>query len=43
MSAGNRIYLRRPADAEPLLEAFRRLPAAVVAEGLVHIPALQGY
>ena len=40
MSAGNRIYLRRPADAEPLLEAFRCLPAAVVADCMSRLPAL---
>ncbi|MDF7647305.1 RraA family protein [Pantoea sp. EABMAA-21] len=40
MTAGNRIYLRRPSDAEPLLEAFRRLPAAVVADCMSRLPAL---
>ena len=40
MTAGNRIYLRRPNDAEPLLEAFRTLPAAVVADCMSRLPAL---
>nr|WP_310617335.1 RraA family protein [Pantoea cypripedii] len=40
MTAGNRIYLRRPNDAEPLLEAFRTLPATVVADCMSRLPAL---
>lgn len=40
MSVGNRIFLKRPMDAAQYLEAFRQLPAAVVADCMSRLPAL---
>ncbi|EKL1160987.1 RraA family protein [Klebsiella pneumoniae] len=40
MAIGNRVFLKKPQDALPLLEAFRLLPAAVVADCMSRLPAL---
>ncbi|RKQ41558.1 RraA family protein [Enterobacter sp. R1(2018)] len=40
MAIGNRVFLKKPQDALPYLEAFRQLPAAVVADCMSRLPAL---
>lgn len=40
MPAGNRIFLQRNLEAAGYLEAFRTLPAAVVADCMSRLPAL---
>ncbi|MCU5774327.1 RraA family protein [Erwiniaceae bacterium BAC15a-03b] len=40
MTTGNRVFLKRPGGAAPYLEAFRQLPAAVVADCMSRLPAL---
>lgn len=40
MAIGNRIFLQRPLSALKFLEAFRKLPAAVVADCMSRLPAL---
>jgi len=42
MSAGNRIFLQRNLEAAEYLEAFRQIPAAVVADCMSRLPALAG-
>ncbi|MBM7345210.1 RraA family protein [Pantoea coffeiphila] len=42
MSAGNRIFLQRNLEAAGYVEAFRALPAAVVADCMSRLPALSG-
>lgn len=40
MTVGNRIFLQRDLQAAPYIEAFRTLPAAVVADCMSRLPAL---
>ncbi|MEG3132798.1 RraA family protein [Rouxiella sp. T17] len=40
MTIGNRVFLKRPLEAAQYLEAFRQLPAAVVADCMSRLPAL---
>lgn len=40
MSVGNRIFLQRDLSAAAYVEAFRQLPAAVVADCMSRLPAL---
>lgn len=40
MTVGNRIFLQRDLQAAPWVEAFRTLPAAVVADCMSRLPAL---
>ncbi|MBK0033573.1 RraA family protein [Erwinia sp. S43] len=42
MPAGNRIFLQRNLEAAGYVEAFRTLPAAVVADCMSRLPALSG-